>query len=149
MRIKKVPTINSKSLEKLLASFIATISQFAEKDIDIVHFHAFGPAMFFLIPKLFGREVIVQGHGIEWKRSRWGFWGEWFLRLMEIPSVKFPHQVTVVSKVQQKYLKERYGIDSVYIPTGVNSPKIEPPELIRRYGIYRLCYRETARRTFF
>jgi glycosyltransferase involved in cell wall biosynthesis len=54
---------------------------------------------------------------------------------MEIPSVKFPHQVTVVSRVQQKYLKERYGIDSVYIPTGVNSPKIEPPELIRRYGL--------------
>ena len=135
MRIKKVPTINSKSLEKLLASFTATISQFAEKDIDIVHFHAFGPAMFCLIPKLFGRKVIVQGHGIEWKRSRWGFWGELFLRLMEIPSVKFPHQVTVVSKVQQKYLKERYGVDSVYIPTGVNSPKIESPELIKRYGL--------------
>jgi len=135
MRIKKVPTINSKSLEKLLASFTATISQFAEKDIDIVHFHAFGPAMFCLIPKLFGRKVIVQGHGIEWKRSRWGFWGELFLRLMEIPSVKFPHQVTVVSKVQQRYLKERYGIDSIYIPTGVNSPNIEPPELIKRYGL--------------
>src|SRR4030042_2618384 len=70
MMIKKVPTIKSRGLEKLTASFIATMKQCFEKDIDIVHFPAFGPSMFNFIPRLMGRKVVVQGQGIEWKRSK-------------------------------------------------------------------------------
>lgn len=135
MNIKTVPSFRTKSLEKISASFFAALHQCIEKDIDIVHFHAFGPAMFCFIPRLLGRKVVVQGHGLEWKRSRWGAVGKLFLRLSEIPSVKFPDALTVVSKVQQEYIFKRYGRKSVYIPTGVNPPQIEKPELIKQYGL--------------
>lgn len=100
-----------------------------------MHFHAFGPAMFCFIPRLMGRKVIVQGHGLEWKRSRWSIAGKMFLKLSEIPSVKFCNTLTVVSKVQQKYIRENYGIESVVIPTGVNPPVREEPQLIKEYGL--------------
>ncbi len=135
MKIKTVPTLKTKSFEKLFASFMATIKLLAEKDIDIIHFHAFGPAMFCFIPKLSGKKVVVQGHGLEWKRSKWGSAGKLFLRLTEIPSVKSPHRLTVVSKVQREYIKEKYNVDSIYIPTGVNPPEIEKPEMIKQYGL--------------
>ena len=136
MRIKGIPTLKTKSLEKLTASFIATLYQCLEKDVDIVHSHAFGPSMFSFIPRILGRKVIVQGHGLEWKRSKWGSGGRLFLRLTEIPSVKFPHTITVVSKVQKKYLKDTYGIKSIHIPTGVNPPRIQSPYLIKqKYGL--------------
>lgn len=136
MRIKIVPTLKSKNLEKLIASFMASLYQCMEKNIDIVHYHAFGPAMFSIIPRLLGRKVVVQGHGLEWKRSRWGIGGRIFLRLTEIPSVRFPHIVTVVSEYQKKHLIENYSIDSVYIPTGINPPQKEKPELIKEYGLH-------------
>lgn len=136
MNVKTVPTLKSKSIEKMVASFIATIFNCMEKDVDIVHFHAFGPAMFSLIPRLLKRKVIVQGHGLEWKRSRWSFWGRLFLKLTEIPSVKSPHCITVVSQTQKQYLLERYGIESIYIPTGVNPPQIEKPDLIKKNGLF-------------
>lgn len=135
MKIETVPTIRSRSLEKIVASFVATIKHCLTEKADIVHFHAFGPAMFCFIPRFLGRKVVVQGHGIEWMRSRWGIGGKLFLKMSEVPSVKFPHIVTIVSKVQQNYLKNKYGIDSVYIPTGVNPPQIEKPELIKQYGV--------------
>jgi glycosyltransferase involved in cell wall biosynthesis len=135
MQIRTVPTIKSKSLEKMTASLIATVNQSIRNDTDIVHFHAFGPAMFCFIPRLLGKKVVVQGHGLEWKRSKWGIAGRLFLRLSEIPSVKFPHVLSVVSKVQKKYLKERYGIESVHISTGVNTPQIEKPDIIKQYGL--------------
>ena len=136
MKIKTVPTFSSRSFEKLTASFVATIKHCLEdKNTDIVHYHAFGPAMFNFIPRILGRKVVVQGHGLEWKRSKWGIFGRLFLKLSEVPSVKFPHMLTVVSKTQQEYIKERYGINSVYIPTGVNPPKIESPDLIGQYGL--------------
>jgi len=132
MRIIKVPAVRTKSLEKLSATCIATILSSFKDNSDIMHFHAFGPGMFCAIPKLLGKKVIVQGHGLEWKRSRWNNFGRWFLRLSEWPSVKFPHGVTVVSIEQQRYLKEKYGIESVYIPTGVNPSDYEKPDLIRK-----------------
>lgn len=135
MRVRTVPTIRNRSLEKLVASFLATLRHCIDEKADIVHFHAFGPAIFCFLPRLLGRKVVVQGHGLEWKRSKWGSIGELFLKLSEIPSVRFPHIVTVVSKVQKDYLKEKYGIDSSYIPTGVNFPQVEKPDLIKQYGI--------------
>lgn len=136
MKIKTVPAPRSRSLEKVCASFMATIKHCLEdRNADIAHYHAFGPAMFNFIPRFFGRKVVVQGHGLEWKRSKWGLSGKLFLKLSEFPSVKFPHMLTVVSKVQQEYIRERYGLDSIYIPTGVNLPQIESPNLIRQYGL--------------
>ncbi|NOZ25571.1 MAG: glycosyltransferase family 4 protein [Nitrospirae bacterium] len=136
MTIKTVPTVKTRSLEKLTASFNASLRQCFEKDVDIVHFHAFGPAMFCCIPRLFGRKVVVQGHGLEWKRSRFGKAGRFFLRLAEFPSVKLPDIVTVVSRTQKKYLLDTYGIDAVYIPPGVNPPCPREPVLIREYGLH-------------
>ncbi|MHA1783139.1 MAG: glycosyltransferase family 4 protein [Promethearchaeota archaeon] len=135
MKIKTVPTLKTRSFEKIIASFIATLRHCISDKVEIVHFHAFGPAMFCIVPKLLKRKVVVQGHGLEWKRSKWSPVIKFFLKLSEIPSVKFPHIVTVVSKVQQKYLKEKYGIESVYIPPGVNPPKIEKPNIIKQYGL--------------
>jgi len=141
MKIVTVPTIKTKSFEKLIASFTATLKHIFTEKADIVHFHAFGPAMFCFLPRVLGRKVVVQGHGIEWQRSRWGAGGRFFLKLTEIPSVRFPHAVTVVSRTQQKYLKERYGIESMYIPTGVNPPQKEEPQIIKeKFGLEKDSY---------
>ena len=115
---------------------MASLFQIAERDVDLVHFHAFGPSAFAAVPKLVGRKVIVQGHGLEWRRSRWGTLGKAFLKATERPSVWFADQLTVVSKIQQRYLREVYGRDSVVITTGVNPPKIRKPDLIQQeYGL--------------
>lgn len=136
MKIKTVPTIRNRSFEKIIASLFATIKHCHEDNgADIVHYHAFGPAMFSFIPRFLKRNVIAQGHGLEWKRSRWGLAGRLFLKLSEIPSVRFPHKLTVVSKVQQRYIKERYGIDSTYIPTGVTPHLAEKPDIIKQYEL--------------
>lgn len=132
MKIKTVPAINSKSLQKLSASFFSSVKQLLEPDCDIVHFHAFGSAVFSFLPRLRGRKVVVQGHGLEWKRSRWGLGGRLFLKFGEKHDVAFPHVLTVVSNVQREYIKKKYGKESVYIPTGVNPPKMRKPSLIKK-----------------
>ncbi len=140
MKVITVPTLKSRSFEKIVASFVATLRHVSKESSDIIHFHAFGPAMFCFIPSLIGRKVVVQGHGLEWKRSRWGAGGRLFLKLTEAPSVKLPHVLTVVSKVLQRYIKEKYGRESIYIPTGVNPPQLEEPALIKQYGLYANNY---------
>jgi glycosyltransferase involved in cell wall biosynthesis len=135
MRIKTVPTVRKKSFEKLAASFMASCAQMSESNVDIVHMHAFGPAMFGFIPRIQGRKVVTQGHGLEWKRSKWNWLGRAFLKATEMPSVWCAHGLTAVSRVQQEYLREQYGRDCTYLPTGVNPPTEEAPDLIYQYGL--------------
>lgn len=59
----------------------------------------------------------------------------YFLKLSEIPSAKVPDRIALVSKVQERYLKEKYRRTAVYIPTGVNPPQLTKPELIEEYGL--------------
>ncbi len=134
MNIKTVKTIKRKSLEKIVESFVATCKEIFSNS-DIVHFHAFGPSIFCILPRLFGQKTVVQGHGIEWMRSKWGFAGRIFLKVSEYPSIRFAHKVTVVSRVQQSYLKEKYNIESTYIPSGVNHAVLVEPDLIGEYGL--------------
>jgi glycosyltransferase involved in cell wall biosynthesis len=134
MEIRAIRALKYRSLEKMSSSFSATLKQMAG-DADIIHYHAFGPAMFCFMPRIFGKKVVVRGCGIEWKRSRWNILGRIFLRLSEIPSVRFANKVVVVSKVLQDYIKDKYNINSMHIPTGVSHPNIEEPDLIKKYGL--------------
>jgi glycosyltransferase involved in cell wall biosynthesis len=135
MRIRAVPTVGAKSFEKLHAWFSATLEEARRGETDIIHYHAFGAAAFSFLPRARGMHIIQQGHGIEWKRSRWGLAPRFMLKILEIVSVISSHAVTVSSKVQQRYLKNEYGIESTYIPYGIVAPKLEPPDLMRGYGL--------------
>jgi glycosyltransferase involved in cell wall biosynthesis len=135
MRIRAVPTVRSRSFEKMHAWLCSTMEEARHRGTDIIHFHAFGSAAFSLLPRARGMCVIQQGHGIEWKRSKWRPVERLSLKLLELVSVRSSHALTVPSRVQQAYLMKQYGIASAYIPYGISPPQIEPPELIRQYGL--------------
>ena len=107
MKIITVPSINSKFFEKLSATISAIFLSLREESVDIYHIHSFGPGFFSFIYRLLGKKVVVQGHGIEWKRSKWNFLGKFFLQFTEIGSVLFPNKLTAVSKVQVDYIKKK------------------------------------------
>lgn len=135
MAIKNIPALKLRSLEKLSSSFLTTIYDCITRNSDIIHYHAFGSGVFQIIPYYLGRNVLVQGHGLGWKRAKWGFIGKNYLRASEFPGIRFAHAITVVSKVQQQYIKRNFKKDCVHIPTGVNPPKLEAPDLIKRFGL--------------
>ncbi|MCG6536592.1 MAG: glycosyltransferase family 4 protein, partial [Syntrophales bacterium LBB04] len=87
---------------------------------DLVHVHAIGPSLFSIFPRLKGIPAVVQAHGLEWKRDKWGILGKTFFRLSDLTAVYFPNRLTAVSRVQKEYFEQKYGREVVYIPTGVN-----------------------------
>ena len=135
MKIKILPCINTKSLQKISLCFLASLDQFLEKDIDIVHYHAVGPSIFSFLPRMLGRKTVVQIHGIEWKRPKWGYLGKTFFKLSDLSAVYFPNKVTAVSKVLKDFYEKKFGREVVYIPTGVNKPIKRPPKKIKKFGL--------------
>lgn len=135
MQIKTVPSINTKSLHKLSICYHAIRDVLKKKNADIVHVHAVGPSVFSIFPRMKGIATVVQTHGVEWQRDKWGIIGKTFLKLSDYSVVYFPDKVTSVSKVQKKYYEDRFNREVVYIPNGVASVKKRPAKWILEQGL--------------
>ncbi len=135
MVIRTVSSINTRPLHKLSICLHATIDVCKKKDIDLVHVHAVGPSLFAIFPRLIGIPTIVQTHGLEWKRDKWGIIGKTFFRLADYTAVYFPNKLTSVSLVQKRYYERKFGRKVVHIPTGVSPAETSKPEWLLEQGL--------------
>jgi glycosyltransferase involved in cell wall biosynthesis len=118
VRVIPLPCPGSRGFDALTSSALgavfATIAPY-----DIVHFHALGPSLFTWIPRIAARaKVIVTCHGLDWQRDKWGKFSSRSIQLGERAAVRYAHQIIVVSKELQRYFKETYDRETVYIPNG-------------------------------
>jgi len=135
MEIQTVPSVNSKSLHKLSICFHATLDVLKKRNVDLVHVHAVGPSLFSIFPRLVGIPTVVQTHGVEWQRDKWGLVGRTFFKLSDYSVVYFPNQAISVSLVQQAYFKNKFGKDVLYIPNGVSPVEQRAPNWLLEQGI--------------
>ena len=138
VRRRYTPTINTKNFGAFFHALISTVHAMCG-DVDIVHFHALGPAMFAFLPRLTGKISIVTIHALDWKRKKWGRMARAVLKWCEYPAVFFPHRTIVVAKAMQQYFEQKYHRPLTYIPNGVELPARECPDDPRDlYGRYIL-----------
>ncbi len=135
MRIVTVPSFNTRALHKLSICYHATRDVLRRGNADIVHIHAVGPSIFSIFPRMKGIPTVVQVHGLEWKRDKWGIFGKAFFRLSDYSAVFFPDRVTSVSMVQKKYYEDRFSREVVYIPNGVAPVEKRQPKWILEQGL--------------
>ncbi len=84
---------------------------------------------------MWGIPSVVQAHGLEWKRDKWGFIGKTFFRLSDYSVVYFPNKATVVSKVQKQYYEDKFAREVVYIPNGVEPVEKQSARWILEQGL--------------
>ena len=135
VRILTIPTINKKSFDALLYSFLGTIRALFGK-YDVIHYHAEGPCVMLLIPHFLGIKTVATIHGLDWQRAKWGGFATKYLKLGEKIAAKYADEVIVLSKNVQQYFRDTYGRETNYIPNGVNQPKLIKPDIIKnKYGL--------------
>lgn len=134
-KIITVPTINKKGLDALVYSFFASIkASFA--NYDILHYHAEGSCAMLWIPHLLKKKIVVTIHGLDWQRSKWGGFASKYIKFGEKLAVKYADEIIVLSNGVQKYFKDTYNRNTVFIPNGVNKPIIREPKIIKeKYGL--------------
>lgn len=132
VNLKTVFTIEKKGLAAVTSSFFASLCCAFGK-YDTVHIHAEGPAAFCWIPKLFGKKIVVTVHGLDWQREKWkGGFGAKYIRLGEKMAVKHADEIIVLSKSVQEYFRNTYNRETKFIPNGVNRPKSQEADLIKK-----------------
>ncbi len=131
IKLKTALAINIKGLAAMSSSFFGAV-KVAFGKYDVVHFHAEGPCAMLWLPKLFGKRCVATVHGLDWQREKWkdGL-GAKYIKLGEKVAVKFANEIIVLSRNVQKYFKDTYNRETVFIPNGVNRPEILPAYLIK------------------
>ena len=141
IHIITVPTFEKKSLNAIVYALLATLKLLG-KGYDIIHYHAEGPcAMLPIAKKLTRAKCIATIHGLDWQRSKWGGFATQFLLFGEKMAAKYADEIIVLSENVQKYFMDTYGRETVYIPNGVNRPRIYDAEIIKdKYGLEKDSY---------
>lgn len=128
------PTIKTKHMDAFSHCTVASIDAML-RDFDIVHFHALGPSLFSVLPRVVGKRSVVSVHGLDWQREKWGRFAQSFLKFCERPAVRFPDRTIVVSKTLKEYFHDRFGIEPVFIPNGTPIPERRAAAKLRRFGL--------------
>lgn len=142
VNITYLPSINTKHLDAITHSFLATCHALWH-NYDVIHYHGVGPSLLSWMPRLFrpGTKVIATFHSIDREHQKWGRLARFFLTLGEWTICRFPHETIVISKSLQKYCWERFKKNARYIPNGVAiNDKGDDTKILSEFGITKNNY---------
>ncbi|RMF93255.1 MAG: glycosyltransferase [Candidatus Schekmanbacteria bacterium] len=134
VRLVKLPSLGHKSLETLSHTFLSVIHMFFRRK-DIVHIYGVGNAIFILFLKLIGTKVVVSADSFDWERDKWGKFAKWFLFNSAKLATKISDAIIVDSKSVQKYYREKFNVETVYIPYGADIGRKADKKVLEKYGL--------------
>jgi len=135
MRFVWLPSIKPHWVEKSAGALLAALKALGEETPDVLHLHSVVAGSLAPLLRRKGASCVVQMHGIEWLRSRWGAVARGVLKAMERASLASADAITAVSQTQCDYFKKNYNLDCEYISTAAESKEFASPKLICELGI--------------
>lgn len=116
-------SIGGRFLCKILLGLKSTLNAIiAQKDVQIFHYNAWPPSLWSWIPRLCGRKAILQGHGLEWKRTKYTPIQRYIMHFMEWFTAKLNKNIIMVSQEQTDYFAQHYNKKAVTIPCATTMP---------------------------
>jgi glycosyltransferase involved in cell wall biosynthesis len=106
----------------------------------------YGAGLGLLLPRLFGKVVITNTNGFEYKRAKWSWFAKFYFRYAEAAAALFSNSLISDSTHVVSYYKKRYGKKSTFIAYGTDVPTDKALETSKlAFGQfmdrYRLCPR--------
>ena len=117
MRIVRLPAPQSKYFETVIHTLFSALHALTQHyDIIYVCNSANVPAVILL--RLFGKRVVLNVDGLEWKRRKWSAIGRAYYRICAWTASRLPVHVVTDALVIQHYYQTAYGRYTTYFPYG-------------------------------
>ena len=111
--------------------------------VSFIHYNAWPPSLWCWIPRLFGIPSLMEGHGLEWQRSKYSPRAQKIMKFMEAVTARMNHHLAMCSEGQVEYFRREYGKESVCIPGAVSLPNLaiaNKSDILSRYGLEKGRY---------
>ncbi|MCW4025666.1 MAG: DUF1972 domain-containing protein [Candidatus Bathyarchaeota archaeon] len=107
---------------------------------DIIYMLAYTSVPVLILPRLFGKVVVVNPDGLEWKRRKYSYALRFLLRSFEVLTLKIAHYIVVDSKVLCTYYQKAYKAPTVYIPYGTREIPPLDSTFLKKYNLEKNQY---------
>jgi len=134
-----LPTIRKKNLEKVFYSILCLLHVTFTKNKLVLMLGLNFPFLF-ILPKIFGKTVVVNVDGLEWKRRKWGRIAARYLLYCEKIAGLLADRVVTDAKYIQDYYVSAYGTDSAYITYGVENHTIKSQNILNKLNLKKEEY---------
>ncbi|MBN2320670.1 MAG: DUF1972 domain-containing protein [Acidobacteria bacterium] len=121
-RLVVLPTLAWKYTDTIVHTFLSVLHSLFQRYDAILICNA-ANSIFAWLPRLFGVPVAVNVDGIERMRRKWNRLGKAYYRLGEYLSTRCPNIIVADARVIQRYYRDRYGAESVFISYGATVEK--------------------------
>lgn len=111
---------------------------FGMRGVSLIHYNAWPASLWNWIPRVCGIPTLMEGHGLEWQRSKYSPRARRVLKLMEGVTSRMNQHLIMCSEGQVDYFRNEYGRDSICIPGAVNMPDphlADNSDIMTRYGL--------------
>ncbi|MCP4689485.1 MAG: glycosyltransferase family 1 protein [Desulfobacterales bacterium] len=134
MKLVHLPNMARKSLDTLSHTFFSVChAVFKRYDIYMV-FNAANSFLLFPL-RLLGKKIAVNTDGLEWKRSKWGFWGRQYYRAAEKVACLVANRLVSDSRGIREHYRKTHGTESVEIAYGAYLQHCERPNRLAEVGV--------------
>lgn len=135
VRLVDVFAPDNMKLNAAVYSYLATVRAIVS-GVDVIHYHAIGPAASLWLAKLFGKKVVVTVHGLNYKTPKWKGFGAKYIKFGEKLAMRWADEVVVLSRSIQSYYRAEYGRECCFLPNGLSMPEeIEDDSCLDRLGL--------------
>ncbi len=143
VRVVRLPSIHTKHLDTISASFFAVLHAAMFVRPDVYHFHGVGPSLLAWIPRMLAPRatVVTTFHSVDRTHEKWGWFSRLMLRFGERAAFAFADETITVSKTLTKYGEQEYGRRATYIPNGITPVRTAvDPLLLAPFGLEPFHY---------
>lgn len=134
VRLFHMPRIKGKITETFSNTFFSMLHVLTQR-ADVIYVMNAANSPLCIIPKFFGKKVVINVDGLEWKRKKWGNFAKKYYQFAEKVSTKFSNRVISDSMGIKDYYLERYKTDSTFIAYGAQIEESEKPEILNEYDL--------------
>ncbi|MCQ2374279.1 MAG: glycosyltransferase family 4 protein [Salinivirgaceae bacterium] len=109
-----------------------------EKNVDFVHYNAWPASLWNWLPRMFGIQTAMEGHGLEWQRSKYSKLSQTIMKYMEWFTAHINNHLIMCSESQVRYFKKQYGKTAVCIPGAVVLPNVSATcnsDILEKYNL--------------
>lgn len=134
VRIKVLPTISHKYLDTVVHTLICSLHSFFIA-YDVVFICNSANALFALLPRMWGKPVVLNVDGLEWKRQKWNWAGKAFYKVSEFLATIFPNHIVTDAIDVQQYYEKRFKKSSTFIPYGAPEEKAATTDVLEQHNL--------------
>lgn len=127
-KLVKIPTAKGKHLESFVHTFLSTFHALFT-GCNVFYYNAVPLGFFTIFPRIWGKKIIFQTHGLDWKREKWNNYAKYYMKLSIHVGRYCSSNVSTVGLQDYLYFKSKFNMRVTLIPNGVNKPFLKQDRL--------------------